>query len=77
MSEPKLLPCPFCSGDAKLVEVDSYKPTFCIECTQCPANVGKEMGTISGLDHAYFDLSDEAVAAWNRRAKPEHVAGGQ
>lgn len=75
MSEPKLLPCPFCGDEAQVREVDGYSPMFFVECINCDANVGAQTGTVRGLAIAAFHSEDDAVAAWNRRAKPEHGEG--
>lgn len=60
-----LKPCPFCGGEAKLVNTmfagDMYKTVFCLACN---ANTNN------------FNARDEksamrAVDAWNRRANDE------
>lgn len=55
----KLLPCPFCGGEARMhsLEVD-------VRCSVCGA---KTAPTISSVNNA-----PGAVAAWNRRAQPEN-----
>lgn len=54
-----LLPCPFCGGEAKQIEV---KPkAFCIECTKCQAS----------SKVIYFLMDDGSMLlreAWNERA---------
>lgn len=69
MSELKLLPCPFCGGEAKLKtarESDgqiSYGSIY-VACLDCRS---------TGLSYTtYYNVSsnpeEEAIAAWNRRA---------
>ena len=53
---PKLRECPFCGGEARVVETDVH--TFKAVCTKCPCSVGR---------HCY-SVKEEAVIAWNRRA---------
>lgn len=75
MSEPKLLPCPFCGGEATIHDAgDSGGPSYwSVQCGLCPAM----------LDKYYADGSEEATAAWNRRTpSPEqpgrpHGASGE
>ena len=52
--EPKLLPCPFCGGEA----VHILKAAGLIACKSCRAKT---------LVHATMS---EAIAAWNTRATP-------
>ena len=51
----KLKPCPFCGGEAKVVE--KFPPYYIVECTKCPASVGR----------MWFGERSEAVDAWNQR----------
>jgi len=52
-TEPLLLPCPFCWGDAEPIEVQAG--SHFVRCTKCNASLG--------------DGSPEsAIAAWNRRS---------
>lgn len=68
----KLLPCPFCGGDAKLKTARksdgqiSYDSIY-VACLNCRS---------TGLSYTtYYNVSsnpeEEAIAAWNRRAEPE------
>ncbi|MCR4819356.1 MAG: Lar family restriction alleviation protein [Fretibacterium sp.] len=68
----KLKPCPFCGGEAAVVEIEPrlYRPVmnkpFCVLCTSCDLYFG--------YDYDYggeFDTKEEAAAAWNRRAGDE------
>lgn len=62
----KLLPCPFCGGEAEL----RYHPSCMrdpshraweVGCSLCSARVGCTI-------YAIGKTIDEAIAAWNRRA---------
>ena len=71
----KLLPCPFCGGEAKITARDvepqgdpwygENVQTFVI-CTNCGACL------FDDYFHEGFADEHEAVAAWNRRAQPEN-----
>lgn len=50
----KLLPCPFCGGEAETFEAS--EDSFSILCTGC------------GVETPYLPYLTEAIAAWNRRA---------
>ena len=55
-----LKPCPFCGGEADILE-HQYQgcfTTYGVVCLDC----------YSGTDWS-FETEDEAIAAWNRRAK--------
>lgn len=56
--EEKPLPCPFCGGEAEVLEGYSVMPkgTF-VQCKNCWAFV------------AGFKTKTDAIAAWNRRVK--------
>ena len=65
MSEKELLPCPFCGGEASIMEVEphthilatwipDYKGGAFIECDGCTCAVSAE-------------TKEEAIEAWNRR----------
>lgn len=61
---PKLLPCPFDGGKARAFStVIKFTSTeeWWISCQTCAA-------TLPGVDRT-FGGEDEAVAAWNKRAK--------
>lgn len=59
----KLLPCPFCGGEATISDGGYSGEKFLVRCRElsCPAASGFIRKT-----------HDEAIAAWNRRAQPEN-----
>lgn len=68
-NEPKLLPCPFCGGEANAMQrtcdpTDEYNPTDraypVVQCKVCYAQV-------CGGDWQNIEV---AIAAWNRRHHP-------
>lgn len=58
MDELKLLPCPFCGGEAKIREIDAVFWDRCIECRTCYCKTGE----YNNVDH-----TAQMIAAWNRR----------
>ncbi len=54
MTEQKLLPCPFCGGEAEAIQV--YATEWYVECTKCPCTM------IGG-----YYTEEEAIEAWNTR----------
>ena len=50
-NEVKLLPCPFCGGEAFIVH-RSGGWIYCVEC---------------GAESGYFNTLEKAIEAWNRR----------
>lgn len=53
----KLLPCPFCGGEAEIVDLDSGR--FHVRCKVCPGLLGEVWGT---------GQSKELLTnLWNRR----------
>jgi len=58
----KLLPCPFCGGEACMNEhvFTGYSSMFGVICLDCCAETWQ-----------FYDTKEEAAAAWNRRAQPE------
>lgn len=70
MSKIELKPCPFCGGNATIVENEEprlYRPSrnhpYCVYCGNCEL--------LFGFDEDYggtFDTKKEAAEAWNRRA---------
>lgn len=57
MSEIKLLPCPFCGGEAELVG-DKYHWVLCKDC--------------KGGSHA-FENVEEAIEKWNQRKPMQEI----
>lgn len=72
--EPKLLPCPFCGGDAEIDTRRGYRqlPTgvvgsgVAIYCTNCSSDMMHCYEDHSGVDRD--DLRADLVGAWNKRA---------
>ena len=57
MTAPKLLPCPFCGGEATLIEGDECAYVQCLQ-------VKNHRGPFVDGDNA---AADEAISAWNTR----------
>ena len=53
--EEELLRCPFCSGEAGITHPGGHE--FSVYCYECFAETGT------------YETIDDAIAAWNRRAK--------
>ena len=61
MTETKLLPCPFCGGEADTVgNLGHPHESWLVTCAACQ------------IELYDFSSLDEAIAAWNRRAAAEH-----
>ncbi len=63
MSE-KLKPCPFCGGEAELINIDAAKAQgicdpITVHCKECRCNTN------------WFSKEWEAIGAWNRRTNNE------
>lgn len=68
MSEPKLLRCPFCGGEAS-IESDLIVGRTWVECQGCSVETAAlQFGTLRQRIKA-------AAERWNNRAKPEHGEG--
>lgn len=73
MSTTELLHCPFCGGEAELVECDygMYETGYAVYCKgECRA----KLGVTGRLGEAYewapvFNTEAEAIEAWNTRAE--------
>src|SRR5690554_2241553 len=62
MNHEKLLPCPFCGGEAKPPEEQTAG--YWVECTECKSRGSRR----------FFEIA--AIAAWNRRTPPAAVPAG-
>lgn len=68
MKETELKPCPFCGGIPQItINKMNSKPSF-MYGVLC---VGDERHSVSV---GYFEIVDEAITAWNRRADNEQRA---
>ena len=54
----ELKPCPFCGGEARILEGFSGMPVFWPECTKCAASF-----------KGYFEIKESAIREWNTRAE--------
>ena len=74
MSELKLLPCPFCGGEAKIVRYCSKKTIVYVECTKCLAYMGNQrIITSSSRGKEYFESEEKLINAWNRRKPMDNI----
>ena len=64
MSDEKLLPCPFCGGEAELMRFPKCDRKYVVICEnkQCMASVGN-----------YSYTKEEAIKAWNTRKPMERI----
>lgn len=54
----ELLPCPFCGGEATIVDIaDPEYKYYQIRCSECACKTEAKLGL------------DNAISAWNRRVK--------
>lgn len=60
MSEIKLLPCPFCGGEA---ELNLFLGNYLVTCTECPGATAPIRGT----------TKEEAIEAWNTRKPMQEI----
>ncbi len=65
MSETKLLPCPFCGGEAYQHGGGGH---HCVRCSKC--GITNESLKIGEHYYTAYFSSDEAATAWNTRAQP-------
>lgn len=61
MSEIKLLPCPFCGGEAELCKGDWIGKEYWVKCTKCICK--------TSLSNNY----NEPIKAWNTRKPLERI----
>ena len=52
----ELKPCPFCGGEARLIEAECGTTIHAVECVLCQAKIG------------WFDEKERAIEAWNNRS---------
>lgn len=57
-SDKRLLPCPFCGGEAKII---SFLHRYMIGCTKCGGAVMQ------------FNTKEEVITAWNTRTPMERI----
>lgn len=65
MNRDALLPCPFCGGEAQIINIGEGENAggSCVECAACHASSNVE-----------FEFKENFVSNWNTRALP--VGGG-
>ena len=64
MSEIKLLPCPFCGGEAKLeINREMGGTQYQVLCTKCPTTVGRY----------WFWKKEDAINLWNTRKPIQEI----
>ena len=68
MSET-LKPCPFCGGEAEVIEAYGWL----VQCTSCFASVGQNC-TEGGFLAGDYQTEAEAIAAWNTRTPDQAIA---
>ena len=61
MSEIKLLPCPFCGGEARVVENNFRTDTYSVRCKNCYAESDR------------YHTQEEAIKQWNTRKPMERI----
>ena len=68
----RLLLCPFCGGEAEVIEVDygMYETGYAVYCSKCCM----KLGVTGRIGEAYkwsavFGTEAEAIEAWNTRAE--------
>lgn len=64
----KLLNCPFCGGEAKIVKYCGKKIIVYVECSNCLAYMGNQrIMTSSSRGKEYFESEEKLINAWNTR----------
>lgn len=63
MSKTKLLPCPFCGGEAKVATCDWLFSVrdYWIYCRSCDCSSGR------------YHSKDQAIKAWNKRKPMDYI----
>ncbi len=56
---PRLLPCPFCGGEAELEQMGNRRRSCIVRCTEC------------GASHECADEGERSGESWNRRVQME------
>lgn len=69
MATPKLSPCPFCGGEAKLYEFHEI-PSVGEAYTKYNPGCATNGCPIEGWIEVWFKTKEEAAAIWNSRALP-------
>lgn len=64
--QSKLLPCPFCGGEAQLKQTGSKQIT--IRCKSCPAKMVQKV-----LRYSVEWLEESMMGDWNKRAAEQSV----
>jgi len=65
--EQQLNHCPFCGSSAHVM--DCRAGGFSVECKECNAEIGNDYE--SDVGKGLYETTEEATAAWNKRAMPE------
>lgn len=65
-----LKPCPFCGGEARLLDARPNHPAF-VYCIDCDVSTSGMARRPLRRDNA------EAIAAWNRRTPAQSGTGGE
>ena len=65
LSEIKLKPCPFCSGEAEAMYAPNDINRWGVQCKRCGCTV--EVCDWKGVE----DTRENAIKAWNRRTENE------
>ena len=69
----ELKPCPYCSGEAIIADVNYLDKSFHILCEECPAEMNlsfADAGIGTGDIVSFYEMQkimNELVEAWNRR----------
>lgn len=66
MATSELKPCPFCGGEADIVDIPSHRDHSMELIVTCVAD-----GCLYECATPAFTTEAEAIAAWNRRAADE------